>query len=422
MSEYDVIVVGGGAAGMFSAGTAAASGLRVLLLEKNRELGKKLRITGKGRCNVTNAAPPEEVFRNVIRGSRFLYSSVGRFPPDQVMAFFEGLGVPLKTERGNRVFPVSDRAQDVVDALSRWIRAQGVTVRQATVDALLIEDGTLGGVRAGSREHRAKCVILATGGLSYPATGSTGDGYILARQAGHSIVPCSGSLVPLEVEGGCRTLAGLSLRNTGLTLWGSKKKPLYRDFGELLFMHYGLSGPTVLSASCHVEEDGGPYTIELDLKPALDQGKLDARILRDFRERRNDAVCQGIRPLLPGPLVPLVLDRAGVPRDTPVHDVTREQRRAIVTTVKRLRLPVTGKRPVAEAIVTRGGVKLSEVDPKTMESRLLPGLHFAGELLDLDAYTGGFNLQIAWSTARAAGAACAEQYTLSEKIEKTIDK
>lgn len=405
-SEYDVIVVGGGAAGMLSAGTAAGLSRRVLLLERNRELGKKLRITGKGRCNVCNDCSREQVMAQVPTGSRFLYSALDGFPPEAVRSFFAGLGVPLKTERGGRVFPVSDRAGDVVDALSGWVHRQGVTVRRDRVTGLRLRDGRIAGVEGEKGPYYAPRVILATGGMSYPATGSTGDGYSLARQAGHTVTPLSGSLVPLEVEGGCRSLAGLSLRNTGVTLWGSKKKPIYRDFGELLFMNYGLSGPTVLSCSCHLEEKNGPYTLELDLKPALEPERLDARLLRDFGGKQNQRAYEGLRGLLPAQLVPVILDRSGVPTGLPVRDITRQQRQEILRQLKRLRFSIVGKRPVEEAIVTHGGVKLAEVNPKTMESKLCPGLYFAGELLDCDGYTGGFNLQIAWSTAFSAGTSC----------------
>lgn len=404
--EYDLIVIGGGAAGMFSAGVAAKSLDRVLLLEKNRELGKKLRITGKGRCNVTNDCTPAEVLENVPTGSRFLSSSVWGFSPQEVRDFFEGIGVPLKTERGNRVFPVSDRAGDVVDALAAWLQASGVEVCQDTVEQLLVEDGQLTGVKGRKGSYRSRQVILSTGGSSYPGTGSTGDGYALARQAGHTVTDISGSLVPLEVQGECTGLAGLSLRNTGVRLYGGKKKPVYQDFGELLFMNYGLSGPTVLSCSTHMDEKNGPYSVELDLKPALDEGKLDVRLLRDFGERVNAPISEGLRGVLPAQLVHEILTRCQIDKSTPVHDVTREQRREILHQMKHLRFSIAGKRPVEEAIVTHGGVKLSEVNPTTMQSKLLPGLYFAGEILDCDAYTGGFNLQIAWSTAFAAGSSC----------------
>lgn len=404
--EYDLIVIGGGAAGMFSAGVAAKSLDRVLLLEKNRELGKKLRITGKGRCNITNNCDPADVLKNVPTGSKFLSSSVWGFSPQAAMDFFESIGVPLKTERGNRVFPVSDRAGDVTEALEHWLRDFGVEVRRDTALGLLREDGRVAGIKGRQKTYMAPRVILATGGSSYPGTGSTGDGYSFARQAGHTVSPIFGSLVPLEVQGGCLKLAGLSLRNTGVTLYGSKKKPVYQDFGELLFMNYGLSGPTILSCSAHMDDKNGPYTIELDLKPALDETKLDSRLLRDFSQRKNEPISEGLRGVLPVQLVGEVLRRCRIERNCPVRDITREQRREILHEIKHLRFSITGKRPVEEAIITHGGVKLSEVNPATMESKLLEGLYFAGEILDCDAYTGGFNLQIAWSTAYAAGSSC----------------
>ncbi len=406
MTAFDVIVVGGGAAGMLSAGTAAGPHCRVLLLERNHILGKKLRITGKGRCNLLNDCRQEEVLKNVPTGGRFLHSSVRGFPPSAAKEFFTGLGVPLQTERGNRVFPVSGRAGDVADALERWVRDRGVEIRRGRVTELILRDGAVAGVSTERERLFAPKVILATGGRSYPATGSTGDGYEMAVRAGHTVTPLSGSLVPLEVRGGCRDLAGLSLRNTGVTLWGGGKKPIYRDFGELLFMNYGLSGPTVLSASAHVEEQKGPYVLELDLKPALDMQKLDARLLRDFSERKNEPIGSCIRGLLPAQMAGHVLRRCDISGAQMVHDVTRQQRQRLLETVKHLRFPITGKRPVEEAIVTHGGVKLSEVDPATMASRRTRGLYFAGEILDCDAYTGGFNLQIAWSTAYAAGTSC----------------
>ena len=306
------------------------------------------------------------------------------------MEVFEAMGVPLKTERGNRVFPVSDRAGDVVSALRAYVERSGVECCKSIVTGLLIKNGILQGVETAQGSFRAPKVIVATGGMSYPRTGSTGDGYAFARQVGHTITPISGSLVPLEIAGGeCRKLQGLTLRNIGLKLWGKGKKPIYEDQGELLFMPYGLSGPIILSASAH-----------------MDEKKLDARILRDFAEKQNESIYEGIRGLLPKDMVPLILDRAGIPTNTPVHEITKEQRRSILETLKRLKFTVAGKRPVEEAIITHGGVKVSEVDPKTMESKKCPGLYFAGEVLDVDAYTGGFNLQIAWATAYAAGTSC----------------
>lgn len=404
---YDVIVVGGGAAGMFSAATAASCGKRVLLLEKTQRWGWKLSITGKGRCNVTNDCGPEEVLKNIPTNPRFLYSSLWAFPPEKVKEAFEKLGVPLKTERGQRVFPVSDKAGDIVEALVSYVDSSGVIRSRANVTELLTEDGHISGVRAGNEVFGAPSVILCTGGMSYPNTGSTGDGYELAKKLGHTVTPISGSLVPLEIIGGeCRNMAGLSLRNVGLTLWGKKKKPIYRDFGEAMFMNYGLSGPIILSASAHMDEKNGPYVLELDLKPALDEKKLDARLLRDFEERKNEKIFDGLRGVLPAQMIPVVLDRCEIATSRMVNSITREERRRILENLKHMKFQVSGKRPVEEAIITHGGIKVSEVDPGTMQSKLVPGLYFAGEILDLDAYTGGFNLQIAWSTAYAAGSSC----------------
>lgn len=407
MHHFDLIVIGGGASGMFSAAIAAKGLRRVLLLEKNNMCGKKLRITGKGRCNVTANVDVDSVIKNVPTGGRFLYSAVSRFTPSDAMAFFETQGVPLKTERGDRVFPVSDQAADVVSALDAAVKKAGVHRKKATVLEILTEHGAVSGVRTQDGEFYAPRVILATGGMSYPATGSTGDGYEMAKALGHTVTEISGSLVPLEISGGeCRALAGLSLRNVGMKLYGKKKKPQYEDFGEALFMNYGLSGPIILSASAHMKEKDGPYTLVLDLKPALDEKKLDARLLRDFAERQNDSLYDGLRGVLPAQMIPVILGRCGLSAKTYVRDVTREQRRMILETMKGLKFSVVGKRPVEEAIITHGGIKLSEVNPATMESKLVPGLYFAGEILDCDAYTGGYNLQIAWSTAYAAATSC----------------
>lgn len=407
LDKYDVIVIGGGAAGMFSAGTAASCHKRVLLLEKNRDCGKKLRITGKGRCNVTNNCLPEEVMKNVPTNPKFLYSSVYGFTPEDAMAFFESHGVPLKTERGNRVFPVSDKAEDIVSALRRYLREQRVTVLQETAERLLLENGIVRGVVTNKGEYYAQSVILATGGCSYPLTGSDGSGYELACQAGHTVTAVAGSLVPVEIMGGeCRKMAGLSLRNTGVKLYGKGKKAVYQDFGELLFMNYGMSGPTILSASAHMKPKNGPFRIVLDLKPALDEKMLDARILRDFEERKNENAYEGLRKLLPAQMIPGILDRCEIPSGKTVNTITREERLRLRETIKALEFQVVGKRPVEEAIITTGGVKVSEINPATMESKLVSGLYFAGEIIDCDAYTGGFNLQIAWSTGYAAGTSC----------------
>ena len=408
-----VAVIGGGPAGMMAAITAAEGGASVTLLEPNERLGKKLNITGKGRCNVTNDAPLEGLLANIPRNGKFLYSAFTRWGSRDTVAFFEHLGVPLKVERGNRVFPVSDRAFDISAALEQRMRS--LHVRWAHDRALDIEteDGAVRAVRGEGEAYPADAVILATGGVSYPATGSTGDGHRLAASLGHTVTELDGSLVPLEgvIAPGipCTRLQGLSLRNVGLTVYEGKKK-LYQDFGELLFTHFGVSGPLVLSASAHMRHFGRKdYHFEIDLKPALDQAQLDKRLLSDFRKYQNHDFRNALDDLLPQKLIPVVIELSGIPPQEKVHDITREQRQALLAVLKAFPVEITGKRPAAEAIVTTGGVKVGEVDPRTMESRLVRGLYFAGELLDADAYTGGFNLQIAWATGRAAGAAAAQQ-------------
>ena len=403
---HDLIVVGGGPAGMFAAITAARNGAKVLLLEKNDRLGKKLLITGKGRCNVTNDCPAEEVLRNTPRNGRFLYSAMTAFPPESTKQFFENQGCPLKTERGNRVFPQSDRSASILDSLKKALTDQGVTVKTGRVRQILTLEGAVSGVRTDGDEYTAPSVILATGGASYPATGSTGDGYAMAQKLGHRVIPVQGSLVPLETAGeDCRRMQGLSLRNVGVRLLDARGKVLYRDFGELLFTHFGVSGPTVLSASCHLKGEG--CCLVIDLKPALEEGKLDARILRDLELYQNRTMENALTDLLPRSMIPVVLDRLEIDPAMQANSLTKEKRRALVGLLKAFRVEITGKRPVAEAIITSGGVKVSEIDPKTMESKLVPGLFFAGEVIDCDAYTGGFNLQIAWATAFAAGRSAA---------------
>ena len=403
---HDLIVVGGGPAGMFAAITAARKGAKVLLLEKNDRLGKKLLITGKGRCNVTNDCPAEEVLRNTPRNGRFLYSAMTAFPPESTKQFFENQGCPLKTERGNRVFPRSDRSASILDSLKKALTDQGVTVKTGRVRQILTLEGAVSGVRTDGDEYTAPSVILATGGASYPATGSTGDGYAMAQKLGHRVIPAQGSLVPLETAGeDCRRMQGLSLRNVGVRLLDARGKVLYRDFGELLFTHFGVSGPTVLSASCHLKGEG--CCLVIDLKPALEEGKLDARILRDLELYQNRTMENALTDLLPRSMIPVVLDRLEIDPAMQANSLTKEKRRALVGLLKAFRVEITGKRPVAEAIITSGGVKVSEIDPKTMESKLVPGLFFAGEVIDCDAYTGGFNLQIAWATAFAAGRSAA---------------
>ena len=402
--NIDVIVVGGGPAGMFSAITAAEQGCRVLLLESNHRLGKKLLITGKGRCNVTNNCTGEEVLQNVPRNGRFLYSAIGAYPPSRVMDFFENHGCPLKTERGNRVFPVSDQARSILECLQDRMRKLNVTIQQAKVERILTDDGRVTGVQCDTGTYFAPKVILATGGASYPTTGSTGDGYRMAAQLGHTVIPPVGSLVPLETAGDtCQRMQGLSLRNVAVKLLDGKGKVLYKDFGELLFTHFGLSGPTVLSASAHMKGEG--CRLQIDLKPALEENKLNDRILRDLETYKNRAMENALTDLLPRSMIPVVLDILQIPADLQANSFTRRQRRSLVELLKTFPVEITGKRPVAEAIVTSGGIKVSEIDPKTMESKLVEGLHFAGEIIDCDAYTGGFNLQIAWATGYAAGMA-----------------
>jgi len=399
---YDVIVVGGGPAGMFAAITAAGRGKKVLLLERNDRLGKKLLITGKGRCNVTNDCTEQEILQNIPRNGRFLYSAMTAFPPRSIMEFLEEAGCPLKTERGNRVFPVSDRSQSVLDALRQQLRKNGVTVRTGRVKEIRTENGAVCGVATDRETFDGRSVILATGGVSYPTTGSTGDGYAMAKALGHSIVEPQGSLVPLETAGNdCPDMQGLSLRNVAVKLVNGKGKVLYKDFGELLFTHFGVSGPTVLSASCHLKWDGCKLVI--DLKPALDEGKLNDRILRDLEMYQNRAMENALTDLLPRSMIPVVLRRLEIDPSMQANSLTKQKRRALVELLKAFPVEITGKRPVAEAIITSGGIKTGEIDPKTMESKKVPGLYFAGEIIDCDAYTGGFNLQIAWATAYAAG-------------------
>ena len=404
MMHYHGIVIGGGPAGLFAAITAAQRGQRVLLLERNDRLGKKLLITGKGRCNVTNDCPADEVLKNVPRNGRFLFSAMNAFPPERIMDFLATHGCPLKTERGNRVFPVSDRSQTVLDALLRAANAAGVQIRTDRIRDILVENGQISGVKGDKATYGCQWVILATGGLSYPTTGSTGDGYAMAERLGHTIVPCEGSLVPLETMGtDAPDMQGLSLRNVDMKLLDAKGKKLFTDFGELLFTHFGVSGPTVLSASAHLK--GENCRLVIDLKPALDESKLDARILRDLEMYKNRSMENALTDLLPRSMIPVVLRRLQIDPAMQANSLTRQQRRSMVELLKGFSLTITGKRPVAEAIITSGGVKVSEIDPKTMQSKKVQGLFFAGEIIDCDAYTGGFNLQIAWATAYAAGSA-----------------
>lgn len=404
--KYDGIVVGGGPAGMFAAITAAKQGKRVLLLERNDRLGKKLLITGKGRCNVTNDCSGQEVLQNTPHNGRFLYSAIAAFPPSETMAFFRQCGCELKTERGNRVFPVTDKSQSVLDCLVKELRHWNVTVKTDRVRHILTEGGRTTGVMGTAGKYASDWVLLATGGVSYPATGSTGDGYAMAAELGHTIIKQEGSLVPLEAAGeDCQAMQGLSLRNVSVKLLNTKGKLLYQDFGELLFTHFGVSGPTVLSASCHLKGEG--CRLLIDLKPGLDENKLDERILRDMQMYQNRAMENALTDLLPRSMIPVVLRRLEIDPFMQANALTKQKRRELVQLLKAFPVEITGKRPVAEAIITSGGVKVSEINPKTMESKLVNGLYFAGEIMDCDAYTGGFNLQIAWATAHAAAMAAA---------------
>ena len=399
---YDVIVIGGGPAGMYAAITAAQNNCKVLLLERNDRLGKKLLITGKGRCNVTNNCDEQEILKNIPRNGRFLYSAMAAQPPASVMDFFEKNGCELKTERGNRVFPQSDKAVSVLECLQSRMRRLGVTVQTTRVSEIMTGAGGVCGVKAGAQVFQGRNVILATGGLSYPTTGSTGDGFRMAQALGHTVTATEGSLVPLETAGeDCQQMQGLSLRNVAVKLLNAKGKVLYKDFGELLFTHFGISGPTVLSASAHLKGDG--CRLVIDLKPALEENKLDERILRDLSMYQNRSMENALTDLLPRSMIPVVLRRLEIDPNMQANSLKKQQRRALVELLKGFSVEITGKRPVAEAIITSGGIKVSEIDPKTMESKIVPGLYFAGEIIDCDAYTGGFNLQIAWATAYAAG-------------------
>jgi len=403
-----VIVVGGGAAGLVCAGFAAKNGCQVTVLERNERPARKVMITGKGRCNVTNATEPDEMIKNVPGNGRFLYSAFHNFTYHDTMALIEAMGVPLKIERGNRVFPVSDKAVDVVDALQKFAKKAGATIVNARVSSLIIENGVCHGVcDSKGNAYKADRVVVCTGGVSYPTTGSTGDGYELARQAGHTVVEPRGSLVPLQcAEPLCAAAQGLSLKNCGLTVVDTARnnKVVYTDFGEMLFTHFGVSGPMILSASAHLRDvTEHRYRLLIDLKPALSVAQLDARLLRDFSEMQNTDLQNALPKLLPKSLVEPFLAQIGVDGATKCHSVTKEQRETLKTAIKALPLSVVCARPVAEAIVTAGGVSVKEINPKTMQSKCCKGLFFAGEVLDVDAYTGGFNLQIAFSTGAAAG-------------------
>lgn len=402
-----VLVVGGGAAGLMAAGMAARRHLQVTIIERNPRMARKLMITGKGRCNITNDCTIDEFIANVPQNGRFLYSALSAFSPQQLKAFLEEQGLPVKTERGNRVFPCSDKARDVVDTLVAFARRSGCRFRQGRVTELVLDEGVCRGVKLESGEViKADGVIVSTGGLSYPLTGSTGDGFSLAQQAGHTVIPPRPSLVPLIASDvWCQEVQGLSLRNCALSVEDTPKgKIIFSDFGELLFTHFGVSGPMALSASAHMRDmQEGRYKIWIDLKPALSAEQLDARLVRDFEENKNRDFANSVGALLPRTLCPVMVALSGISPDTKCNAITREQRRAFGELLKALPVTIAGFRPIDEAIITSGGVKVSEVQSRTMESKFVKGLYFAGELLDVDAYTGGFNLQIAFATGAAAG-------------------
>lgn len=399
----DTIIIGAGAAGTMAAIQAARLGKSVLLFERNDHIGRKLRITGKGRCNVTNNSPVQEHMENIPVNPRFLYSAFSAFDAYDTMAFFEELGVPLKTERGNRVFPVSDKAEDIVNALSRELKRLGVKIINKRVSRLITEDGVCAGVKAGGEEYRSNSVLIACGGKSYPNTGSTGDGYALAESAGHTITELKPSLVPLTSRDRfCAEMMGLSLRNVTLYLY-DRDTLIFSELGEMLFTHFGMSGPLVLSASSHIRDmQPDRYSVKIDLKPGLTPEQLDARIQRDFAENLNRDFINGIRKLLPAKLIPVITRLSGIDPEQKINGITREQRLHFGELIKAFPVSISGFRPIDEAIITSGGVSVKEINPKTMESKLLPGLFFAGEVIDTDAYTGGFNLQIAFSTAYSA--------------------
>ena len=408
-----VIVVGAGAAGLMASGVAAENGAEVLVIERNDRPARKVMITGKGRCNVTNNCTMiNELIANVPTNGRFLYSAFSRFMPIDTMEFFEDMGVSLKVERGNRVFPESDKAVDIVDALNSFSQDGGAKRIKGRVTELIISDSEIKGVITDDGStYEADAVIIATGGLSYPVTGSTGDGYELARQAGHSVTELKPSLVPLVChEGFCSDLQGLSLKNTAITVLDTHTyKEVYKDFGEMLFTHYGVSGPMILSASAHLNDiTPRRYEIHIDLKPAVSYEQLDKRIQRDFLENNNKNFINALDALLPKKLVPVIVRLCGIKPATKVNQITKEQRAGLVNLLKDMKVTVLRYRPVEEAIVTSGGISTKEIDPKTMESKLCKGLYFAGEVIDTDAYTGGFNLQIAFSTGRLAGESCSQ--------------
>lgn len=399
----DAVVIGGGAAGMLCSAAAAERGLDVILLEPNKILGRKLRITGKGRCNVTNNCDIREFLNNIPGDGRFLHSALNRLSPHDTMELFEGLGVHLKTERGNRVFPVSDNANDVAGALQRYLNRAGVRVVHDSAKHILTEDNAVTGVETSGGIIDCRAAVICTGGLSYPLTGSRGAGYKMAKELGHTVTPTRPSLVPLESDDDyCAEMQGFSLKNVTLSAYEDDKL-IYKELGEMLFTHFGVSGPLVLSASSHMRRFGeARYELRIDLKPGLDEKKLDARLLRDFEKYANRDFANSLGDLAGKTMIPVLVRLSGIPAETKVNSITREQRHELLRLLKSFPVSIIGPRPIDEAIVTSGGVSTKEINPRTMQSKLVGGLYFAGEVMDLDAYTGGFNLQIAWSTAYVA--------------------
>jgi hypothetical protein len=398
-----VIVIGAGAAGLIAAGKAAETADSVILIERNDRVGKKLLITGKGRCNITNSAEIEDMIGMYPTNPKFLYSALYTFTNDDIIALIEKNGTKTKVERGGRVFPVSDRASDVVRALKKYTFKPNVELVTSRVSGLIIKDGEVRGVHTRKGDIKGDRVIVCTGGKSYPGTGSTGDGYEFAKSAGHTVVEIKPSLVPLETdEKFVKDIMGLSLKNVKISAYDMKNKRKYEDFGEMLFTHFGISGPIVLSMSAHLKR-GEKYRVEIDLKPALDEGKLKARIMRDFEAAGKKHLQNSLDALLPKAIIPVVIEMSGIEPHKPVCEITKEERAALIESIKHFKLTIKGFRPVEEAIVTSGGVKVSEIDPSTMESKKVKGLYFAGEVIDVDGYTGGFNLQAAFSTGYLAG-------------------
>ena len=404
LESTELVVIGGGPAGMMCAYQASSRGVKTVLLEPNDKLGRKLRITGKGRCNLTNNCDVKTMMANIPGDGRFLYSALNRFAPADTMAFFENAGLPLKTERGNRVFPQSDNANDVAATMASLCRRSGVKTVKTSAGQIIADNGAVTGVVTGEGFISCRAAAVCTGGLSYPLTGSTGAGYRFAEKLGHTVTACRPSLVPLvSPDAFCAEMQGFALKNVALSAYEDGKL-IYKELGEMLFTHFGVSGPLVLSASAHMRRMGSAeYSLRVDLKPGLDEKKLDARILRDFDKYANKEFKNALGDLAGRSMIPVLVRLSGIPEDKPVHDITRAERHELGRLLKAFPVSISGFRPIEEAIVTAGGVSTKEINPRTMESKLVSGLYFAGEVLDLDAYTGGFNLQIAWSTGFVAG-------------------